>query len=74
MNESQSFIAAVCISTLALIAAITFYNFSELTSKKANIETAISKGIDPISVRCAYSNSTDMICIAYAAHPATMQK
>jgi hypothetical protein len=67
MNNEKSFIVAVCISAMSLISAITFYNFSELTAKRANIETAISKGIDPITVRCAYSGSTDMICVAYAA-------
>lgn len=32
-----------------------------------NIETAISKGLDPLSVRCSYAASTDNICVAYAA-------
>jgi hypothetical protein len=30
----------------------------------SNIENAIAKGIDPISVRCSYAKSDDIICIA----------
>jgi hypothetical protein len=33
----------------------------------ANMDEAIKKGIDPISVRCSYVQSTDLICIAFAA-------
>jgi hypothetical protein len=31
-----------------------------------NVESAISKGVDPISVKCAYITTADSICIAYA--------
>ena len=30
-----------------------------------NMETAISKGVDPIAVRCAYNDARDDICITY---------
>ncbi len=32
-----------------------------------NIETAISKGLDPLSVRCSYADRNDNVCVAYAA-------
>jgi hypothetical protein len=32
-----------------------------------NIDNAISKGIDPISVRCSFAESDDSICVAMAA-------
>lgn len=32
----------------------------------SNIEKAIDKGIDPITVRCAYAPPTDNICLAYS--------
>jgi hypothetical protein len=31
-----------------------------------NISNAIEKGIDPITVRCAYAPATDNVCLAYA--------
>jgi hypothetical protein len=31
-----------------------------------NIDNAINKGIDPITVRCAYAPATDNVCLAYA--------
>jgi hypothetical protein len=34
----------------------------------ANIENAIAKGVDPLSVRCSYVKSDDIICIAYASN------
>lgn len=53
-------------AVLALIGAIGFYNYSALKSMEHNIDTAVSKGIDPLAVRCAYGNTHDNICIAYA--------
>ena len=32
-----------------------------------NMNAAISKGIDPLSVRCSYVQSHDLICVAFAA-------
>jgi hypothetical protein len=32
-----------------------------------NIDNAIAKGIDPLSVRCSYAKSDDIICVAFAA-------
>lgn len=32
----------------------------------SNISKAIEKGIDPITVRCAYAPPTDNICLAYS--------
>jgi hypothetical protein len=34
----------------------------------ANIENAIAKGIDPLTVRCSYAKSDDIVCIAHAAN------
>ena len=39
-----------------------------------NIESAIVKGIDPIAVRCAYSDARDVVCVAYGATHQVQQK
>lgn len=61
-------IAAIC-----AISGIVFYNYAELKSIERNIESAIVKGIDPISVRCSYSKLNDAICLAYAMNPQSIQ-
>jgi hypothetical protein len=32
-----------------------------------NIEAAITKGVDPLSVKCAYETGSNPICVTYAA-------
>jgi len=50
-----------------VVASVTVYNLEENKLKSQNIEQSITKGIDPLSVRCSYANSNDLLCIAYAA-------
>jgi len=33
----------------------------------ADIQMAMSKGVDPLAVRCAYVSYSDSICLVYAA-------
>jgi hypothetical protein len=59
-------ITAGCLSFIFVYYASTSsFKRDELMAK--NIETAISKGVDPLAVRCSYAASTDQICIMYAA-------
>ncbi len=56
--------------TLVLLAAIFglgYYNISDRTLMAQNIDNAIAKGIDPLSVRCSYAKSDDIICVAFAS-------
>lgn len=57
---------SILIGVLALIGALSFQSNATLKSMERNIETAINKGIDPLAVRCAYKNSSDNVCVAYA--------
>jgi hypothetical protein len=66
-KEMLIFWVALSLMIMTLISCITYYNYNQTQAIKSNIETAISKGIDPLSVRCAYSNSQDTVCVAYAA-------
>ena len=56
----------ICVSTLVLatIISIAWFNIHDRSLMAANMDEAIKKGIDPISVRCSYVQSTDLICIA----------
>ena len=58
----------VCITLVmcSMVAAVTLYNINDRNNMAKNIESAIQKGIDPISVKCAYETSANAVCIAYS--------
>lgn len=37
-----------------------------------NIQVAIEKGINPMTVRCSYAKSEDVICVAFATKMSEM--
>ena len=66
-KETVVFYVSICLMVVTLIGCISYYNYNQTQAIRANIEAALAKGIDPLSVRCAYSSSQDTVCIAYAA-------
>jgi len=63
------FITTVICFTVILLSGIFSYNYYLTEDRKLmskNVEDAISKGIDPLSVRCAYASEIDAVCVAYA--------
>jgi hypothetical protein len=52
---------------LSLIIATTIFFIHDKSLMSTNMNNAIAKGMDPLSVRCSYVKSDDIICIAYAA-------
>jgi hypothetical protein len=65
--SDRVFVISVLIGVITLICSVTFYKYNELHALRSNIESAIVKGIDPVAVRCAYSDQRDIVCVAYAA-------
>ena len=59
-------ISAVIVLCTAIIGAIV-YNVNDRNNMAKNIEAAIAKGVDPLSVKCAYETGSNTICITYAA-------
>jgi preprotein translocase subunit SecF len=61
----------ICITTMIVVGilSVTTYHINQNILLSDNIEKAVTKGIDPISVRCAYSNQHDTICVAHAVSP-----
>jgi hypothetical protein len=53
---------------LLLVCWLQLFQYNELQVIKSNVESAISKGIDPIAVRCAYANERDVVCVAYGSN------
>jgi hypothetical protein len=60
--------AFVCITLVICTTVIGgyMYNMNDRNNMAKNIDNAIAKGVDPISVKCAYITTSDSICIAYA--------
>jgi len=65
-KDSIAFIVGIVLVLITGSGCLTFYNYHQNQSMKSNIESAIVKGIDPVSVRCAYSSSNDQMCLAWA--------
>jgi hypothetical protein len=59
-------VSAVIVMCTAIIGAIV-YNTNDRNNMAKNIEAAIAKGVDPLSVKCAYETGSNTICITYAA-------
>lgn len=60
---------AVCLTVVlsSTIIGAFMYNINDRNNMSKNIETAISKGIDPISVKCAYETNANSVCAVFAA-------
>lgn len=65
--EAVTFIVSAALVLIVAIGSIGYYNIQDRTLMANNIESAISKGVDPLSVRCSYVQGTDTVCVAYAA-------
>ena len=69
-NSSNTMVttAMVCVMILALSGVIaTSLNYiNDRGNMAKNIEAAIAKGVDPISVKCAYETAASGTCIAYS--------
>ena len=69
LSMNKEFITVTISVVLVLcsfIAAIAIYNINDRNNMAKNIEAAIAKGVDPLSVKCAYETSANPTCITYA--------
>ena len=57
-----------CITIVAVSIIISGYlsNINDRNNMSKNMDSAIQRGIDPISVKCAYAPQTDNLCMVYA--------
>jgi hypothetical protein len=68
MNYKQTNVFFGGIAALIFVVILAFWNYkiNENALMSKNINEAMTKGIDPLSVRCTYAADTDNICLAYA--------
>lgn len=71
MNIKQSNLLLGIAAALMFVLILAFWNYkiNENNLMSQNIQDAMAKGIDPLSVRCTYAADTDNICLAYALRP-----
>ena len=50
----------------SMIAGITIYSLNDRNNFAKNMESAIAKGVDPLSVKCAYEQHPTATCITYS--------
>ena len=68
MNKDLiTILTCVTIVMCTIIIAGFNYNINTQNNMAKNIESAIAKGVDPVSVKCAYETSSNAVCITYAA-------
>lgn len=67
MLDKLSAIAIICLTivTLGSIISLSIYQINDRVLMSKNIESAIQKGVDPLTVRCSYSKGDDPICISF---------
>lgn len=66
--EFMSVVTGATIVCTALIAGISIFNINDRNNMAKNIEAGISKGLDPLSVKCAYeTHPSSATCITFAA-------
>ncbi len=59
----------VICATLVILSAIAGFGYYSVNDRKLmaeNINNAIVKGVDPLSVRCSYAKSDEIIWVAYS--------
>ena len=64
-NNLTQLIIAVTIVSVSAIASLAIYHYNERGLMSKNIEAAMQKGIDPLSIRCSYASHVDAVCVAY---------
>jgi hypothetical protein len=65
------FTYCLTIVLVCIIIAYTQYKLKDRELMAKNIETAMSKDINPVAVRCSYASNDDVICVTYALSPST---
>ena len=66
-KDFKTLVIAIATVVVSVIIGATYYNVNDRILMSKNIDSAIAKGLDPISVRCSFVTNTDTICVAYAA-------
>ena len=73
-TEIRTIFLSVTLVAVSAIVGLTYYNVNDRILMSKNIDAAIAKGVDPLSVSCSFVIQSDTICVAYAAAQGTSRK
>lgn len=65
-KELITVIVCVAIIMCSVVIGVSLYNINDRNNMAKNIEAAIQKGVDPLSVKCSYETNTNSVCLAYS--------
>ncbi len=65
-TEFITVIVCITIAVCSIVIGVFLSNINDRNNMAKNIEAAIQKGVDPISVKCSYETTPTSTCIAYA--------
>lgn len=65
INTSTQVIISFTLVAITSIVSLAVYNYNDRILLTKNVELAMNKGVDPMSVRCSYSIADDAVCVAY---------
>ena len=65
-TELITVIVCITIAVCSVVVGTFLSNINDRNNMAKNIEAAIQKGVDPISVKCSYEGVPTSTCIAYA--------
>lgn len=66
-NDFKTMVISGTIIAVSAIIGTAIYQINDRVLMAKNIDNAIAKSVDPLSVRCSYADGKDMICVAYGA-------
>jgi hypothetical protein len=71
MTKGESLVdklSIICLTIVVIgsIISIAIYQINDRVLMSKNIQDAIAKGVDPLTVRCSYAKGDDIICVAFA--------
>jgi hypothetical protein len=67
MNFDTTLVVCAAIILFVSVIGISAFHINDRILMSKNVDAAISKGIDPLAVRCAYARENDVVCVAFAA-------
>jgi hypothetical protein len=67
VKVSAIFFVCLTIVLLSITGGVAYYYAHDRLLMSKNVSEAIEKGLDPLSVRCSYVKSDDIICVAHAS-------
>jgi len=67
LKDIKTLVIGATTVIVSVVVGTTYYNVNDRILMSKNIDSAIAKGLDPISVRCSFVTNTDTVCVAYAA-------